>query len=101
MWQVYQNLDEKIDLFWKLEPIRELPPYRFEGKLQKRLSWLDYPRDKFGYPIVSRKMVNFLLLVGEFQHQVIPLKIHDYQSEKITDDFVFLHLLESIKTNQH
>lgn len=96
VWQVGKKLEEKIDLFWNLEPIEEFPSYRFEGKLKKRLSWLDYPAAYFNYPIVSKKMVDILLSVGNFQYQEIPLEIHDYQSEEKTDGFVFLHLLECI-----
>ena len=96
VWQVGKKLEEKIDLFWNLEPIEKFPSYKFEGKLEKRLSWLDYPAAYFNYPIVSKKMVNILLLVGQFQHQTIPLEIYDWKSEEKTDDFVFLHLLECI-----
>lgn len=96
VWQVTQSLKEKIKLHWKLEPILEFPTHRFEGKVEQRLSWLDYPNDKFGYPIMSKKMVNILTSVGQFKHQAIPIEIHDWKSDQKTDDFVFLHLLECI-----
>lgn len=97
VWQVTQNLNETFkDLFWNLEPIEKLPLCKFEGKLQERLNWLDYPDEEFGYPIVSKKMLDVLLSVGKFQHQAIPLKIYDYQSEDRTNNFAFLHLLECI-----
>lgn len=96
VWQVIQNRKEKFeDAFLRLEPFDKLPPYRFEGKLEKRLSWLDYPRVNFSYPIVSKKMVNTLLSVRKFCHEIKPLTIHDWKlKEKTSDDFVFLHLLE-------
>lgn len=96
VWQVIQDRSEKIKLFRKLEPISQLPPHRFEGKVEERLSWLDYPSDKFLYPIMSKKMVEVLTSVGQFKHQAIPLEIYDWISDQKTDDFVFLHLLECI-----
>ena len=96
VWQAGKKLEEKIDLFWELKPIKKLPTYRFEGKLEKRLSWLDYPDSYFGYPIISKRMVKILLSLGLFRHQAIPLKIYDWKSGEKTDDFVFLHLLECI-----
>ena len=95
VWHVFNDRKERFyDLFWRLEPFDELPPHRFEGKIKKRLSWLDYPRADLGYPIVSKKMVNTLLSVGQFNHEVKPLTIYDWKSEETTDEFVFLHLLE-------
>ena len=97
VWQVIQKRDDKIkSFFWRLEPISRLPPHKFKGKVEKRLNWLDYPRDQFGYPIVSKKMLEVLTSVGQFKHQAIPLEIHDWKSDRKTDDFVFLHLLECI-----
>ena len=95
IWQVFEDREEIFyDLFWRLEPFDELPPHRFEGKIEKRLSWLDYPRVDLGYPIVSKKMVDTLLSVKQFNHEVKPLTIYDWKSKKTTDNFVFLHLLE-------
>lgn len=95
-WQVFQNRKEKFnDLFWRFESIEELPPHRFEGKL-KRLEWLDYPRDMLLYPIISKKMLQTLFAVEQFQNETIPLKIYDWKSKEITNNFVFLHLLECI-----
>lgn len=97
VWQVVQNRKEKFKkLFWKLEPIKKLPPHRFEGKFN-RLKWLDYPCDNFNYPIVSRRMADLLVSIGKFQCQIIPLEIYDYKSEEKTNNFVFLHLLECIE----
>jgi hypothetical protein len=96
VWQVIQDRQEKIKLHWKLEPISKFPSLRFEGKIKQRLSWLDYPRVKSGYPIVSKKMLNVLTSVGQFKHQAIPIEIYDWKSDQKTDDFVFLHLLECI-----
>ena len=95
VWQVFKNRKERFHkLFWRLEPFDELPPHKFEGKIEKRLSWLDYPRSDPDYPIVSKKMVDTLLSVKEFNHEIKPLTIYDWKTEKTTDNFVFLHLLE-------
>jgi hypothetical protein len=96
VWQVIQDRQEKTRLHTKLEPISNFPPLRFEGKVEKRLSWLDYPHEKSGYPIMSKKIVNVLTSVGQFKHQAIPIEIHDWKSDQKTDDFIFLHLLECI-----
>lgn len=96
-WQLFQDRKEKfVDLFWKLELIRELPSHQFEGKIN-RLSWLDYPRDMLLYPIISEKLLQVLLSVSQFQHELFPLKIIDWKSEETTDNFIFLHLLECIE----
>jgi hypothetical protein len=95
VWHDIKDRKEKFDdKFLRLEPFDELPPHKFIGKIDNRLSWLDFPCEKFGYPIVSKKMVDTLKSVGEFNHEIKSLTIHDWKSEKITDDFVFLHLLE-------
>ena len=96
VWHEIKDTKEKFDeKFLRLEPFDELPPHKFIGKIEKRLNWLDFPHEKFGYPIVSKKMVNTLLSVGNFNHEVKPLTIYDWKSkDKTTDDFVFLHLLE-------
>ena len=96
VWHAFKDRKERFhELFYRLEPFDELPPHRFEGKIEKRLSWLDYPRVNPLYPIVSKKMVNTLLSVGNFNHELKPLTIYDWKSkDKTTDDFVFLHLLE-------
>lgn len=67
VWQVIQKREDKIkSLFWQLKPIVKLPQCRFEGKVEERLSWLDYPSDKFLYPVMSKKMVEVLTSVGQF-----------------------------------
>ena len=95
VWHVLKDRKDKFtDLFWRLEPFDELPVHKFEGKIEKRLSWLDYPRPDPLYPIVSKKMVDTLLSVGNFNHEIKLLTIYDWKSEETTDNFVFLHLLE-------
>ena len=95
IWHDIKDRGEKFDdKFLRLEPFGELPLHKFEGKIEKRLSWLDYPCEKFGYPIMSKKMISTLLSVGQFNHEIKPLTIYDWKSEKTTDNFVFLHLLE-------
>ena len=97
VWQIFKDRKERFHkLFWRLEPFDELPSHRFEGKIKKRLSWLDYPRVDPDYPIVSKKMLDTLLSVDEFSYVVKPLIIYDCKLGKTMEDFVFLHLLEQL-----
>jgi hypothetical protein len=56
----------------------------------------DYPYiwEPHGWPIMSRKMLDVLLSVGDFPHQVIPVIFKSEETKKLNDDYVILHLLE-------
>lgn len=97
VWQITKDEKEKFnELFWRLEPFDELPPYDIEGQLE-RLRWLDYPDSNPNYPIVSKKFIETINSVGNFKHNVLPLIIHDWKLKTLTtDNFVFLHLLEEV-----
>ena len=97
-WHVFEDRKERFHkLFWRSSKIEYLPPHRFEGKVEKRLSWLDYPRVDLGYPIMSQKMRDILVNIGSFQHQSFDLLIYDWKKkEEVTNNFIFLHLLEKL-----
>jgi hypothetical protein len=68
----------------------------------------DYPYCKPRWPIMSKRMLDTLLAVGEFTHQVIPVTMIDIQKyydesvgkyiapEKRIEDFVAVQLLEHL-----
>jgi hypothetical protein len=47
-----------------------------------------------GWPIVSRKMLDVLLSVDGFPHQVIPVVFKSEKTKELNDDYVILQLLE-------
>jgi hypothetical protein len=60
------------------------------------LSMTDFPHleDAHFWPIMSRKMVEILLSVGDFPHQIIPVSFRDHLGVPIECDYVILHLTE-------
>ena len=98
VWHIFNDRKERFHkLFWRPIKIESLPPYRFEGKIEKRLSWLDYPRADPRYPIVSKNLANALNDVKAFHSEVHTLVIYDWKNKKeTTNKFVLLHLLEQL-----
>jgi hypothetical protein len=60
------------------------------------LSMTDFPNleDADGWPVMSKKMAEVLLSVGDFPHQIIPVTFVDHLDEPIEDEYVILHLTE-------
>jgi hypothetical protein len=58
------------------------------------LSMTDFPRleDAHFWPIMSRNMVEVLLSIGDFPHQIIPVTFKDYLGITIECDYVILQL---------
>jgi hypothetical protein len=58
------------------------------------LSMTDFPHlgDADFWPIMSRKMVEIILSVGDFPHQIIPVTFRDYLGIPIECDYVILQL---------
>ncbi len=56
---------------------------------------IDYPyiENADFWPIMSKKMVEVLLSVGDFPHQILPITICDYSGKPINYDYVILNLL--------
>ena len=98
VWQIFKDQKERFHkLFWRPIRIESLPPHRFEGKIEKRLSWLDYPRANPRYPIVSKNLADTLSEVRKFHYEACTLVIHDWKIKKeTTDRFILLHLLEQL-----
>jgi hypothetical protein len=60
------------------------------------LSMTDFPNleDAHFWPIMSRKMVEILLSVRNFPHQIIPVTFRDHLGIPIECDYVILHLTQ-------
>jgi hypothetical protein len=58
------------------------------------LSKTDFPHIEYTcfWPIMSRRMVEVLLSVGDFPHQIIPITVTDFLGDPIECDYVILHL---------
>jgi hypothetical protein len=58
------------------------------------LSKTDFPHIEYAHfwPIMSRRMVEALLSVRDFPHQIIPVTFTDYLGDPIECDYVILHL---------
>jgi hypothetical protein len=58
------------------------------------LSKTDYPNIEYVqfWPIMSRRMVETLLSVRDFPHQIIPVTFKDFVGKPIECDYVILHL---------
>jgi hypothetical protein len=56
----------------------------------------DFPNLEYAgfWPVMSRKMVEVLLSVGDFPHQIIPVTFVDHLDTPIECDYVILHLTE-------
>ncbi len=63
---------------------------------RKYLSMTDFPNleDADDWPVMSRKMAEVLLSVGDFPHQIIPVNFVDHLDVPIECDYVILHLTE-------
>lgn len=46
---------------------------------------LDYPSNNMSWPIMSERMFNILLEIGQFNYKVIPIKLIENQSYKIKE----------------
>jgi hypothetical protein len=57
------------------------------------LSMTDFPhlKDAHYWPVMSRKMAEVILSVGDFPHQIIPVTFEDYWDIPIECDYVILH----------
>jgi hypothetical protein len=64
--------------------------------LKDGYSSMDYPYilDVWGWPIVSRRMLDVLLSVSDFPHQVIPVTFKSIENKEANHDYVILQLLE-------
>jgi hypothetical protein len=64
--------------------------------LKDYLSYTDYPyiMQLYGWPIVSKKMLDVLLSVGDFSHQVIPVTFGNTENEETNNNYIILQLLE-------
>jgi hypothetical protein len=64
--------------------------------LKEWLSSTDYPYflKPHGWPIMSRRMLDVLLSVGNFSHQVIPVTFKSVEDKETNHDYVILQLLE-------
>jgi hypothetical protein len=60
------------------------------------LSMTDFPHleDAHFWPVMSRKMAEVILSVGDFPHQIIPVTFEDCWDMPIECDYVILHLTE-------
>ncbi len=63
---------------------------------RKYLSMTDFPILEYAnfWPVMSRKMAEVLLSVGDFPHQIIPVSFVDHLDVPIECDYVILHLTE-------
>jgi hypothetical protein len=57
------------------------------------LSMTDFPnlKDADYWPVMSRKMAEVILSVGDFPHQIIPVTFEDYWDIPIECEYVILH----------
>ncbi len=59
------------------------------------LSKTDFPHMEYdvrSWPIMSGRMVEILLSVRDFPHQIIPISVIDFMGDPIECDYVILHL---------
>jgi hypothetical protein len=58
------------------------------------LSKTDFPHIEYtcSWPIMSRRMVEVLLSVRDFPHQIIPITVTDFLGDTVECDYVILHL---------
>jgi hypothetical protein len=65
-------------------------------RTKEYLAPTDYPYfwEFSAWPIMSRRMLDVLLSVGTFPHQVIPVIFKSEENKELNDDYVILHLLE-------
>jgi hypothetical protein len=63
---------------------------------RKHLNMTDFPRleDAHFWPVMSRKMAEVLLSVGDFPHQIIPVTFVDHSDIPIECDYVIFHLTQ-------
>jgi hypothetical protein len=81
--------------FWKPEPIETLEPLIFQG-IDSIIQTTDYPYTGRRLPIMSKRMLQVLLAVGEFPHQVIPVRI-----ESLSDPSQQYHHLIAVQLLEH
>ena len=90
----FENLQYARIAFLKPEPIFNLPDRIVFNTSYDILSEMELIHNNAGWPIVSKKMLNTLLKIGEFPHQSIPLIMVDKEHQN--NDFIALQLLEHL-----
>jgi hypothetical protein len=96
--------------FWNPQPLNLPEPVEFDAQTDV-LGSIDYLDDALSWPIMSRRMLNVLLSVKAFPHQVIPLVMHEtpvlseevgreggpyIRTGKVNHDYVAVQLLEHL-----
>lgn len=62
--------------FWSAQPLNLPEPVEFDAQTDV-LGSIDYFAAAPTWPVMSKRMLDVLLSVGEFPHQVIPLVLHE------------------------
>jgi hypothetical protein len=94
--------------FWRIKEDLNLPnPVEFDA-IGEAFETIDYPYTDVGWPIMSKRMLDTLLSVGDFRHRSYPLlmvdceQIYDERLDKDTnsgieyDNFFAVHVLEDL-----
>ncbi len=96
--------------FWTAEPLSLPEPVEFDAQADV-LGSIDYLLPEVDWPIMTRRMLDVLLSVREFAHQVIPLVMHEIpvlseevemeggpyiRTGKVNHDYVAIQLLEML-----
>ncbi|MGF1486679.1 MAG: DUF4375 domain-containing protein [Prochloraceae cyanobacterium] len=90
----FENWEYTRIAFLKPEPIANLPDRIIFNTSYKILAEMEFVHNNAGWPIVSKKMLNKLLEVGNFLYQSIPITMVDNDIEK--NDFIAIQLLEHL-----
>jgi hypothetical protein len=89
--------DNAKSMFWKPEPIQTQTPLVFSDGMDVILQTTDYPYVAPTIPVMSKRMLEALLSVGDFPHQAIPVVIKSRLSSNLVyDNFVAVQLLEHL-----
>ncbi len=96
--------------FWNAQPLNLPEPVEFDAQTDV-LGSIDYLTTVPTWPVMSRRMLDVLLSVREFPHQVVPLLMHEtpllseevemegrpyIRTGKVNHDYVAVQLLEHL-----
>jgi hypothetical protein len=94
-YEIIRDMDDYVDNYYSYRVVNAQVPKEIEFIAKREyLSMTDFPNlnkaDR--WPIMSRKMAEVILSVGDFPHQIIPVTFKDYSGVPIECDYVILHL---------
>jgi hypothetical protein len=89
--------EDADSMFWTPDPIETQTPLTLAGWIDSILQTTDYPYVAPTLPIMSKRMLEVLLSVGNFPHKAFPAIIKSQSEPALEyDRFVAVHLLEHL-----